>query len=293
MNSPGPSEWLWKEGGGYYQDSEAGLIANPYLPNLNVVRDQRMMKALRDEGGARAGSAVLEIGCGRSPWLAYLAREGCRVSGIEIESHAARLARANLIGAKTSGDVYCRDAFDVQQNESLCGKFDTVFSLGVIEHLDAVSEKLRVMGNYLKPGGRIVSMVPNLQGINWFMQRLGSLPVLQAHVVYTTETLREVHEEAGFQTLITKYLGFFDGWLTSSAGERSSLKGQTHHALCRMMGLSAAAWARAGLPTTEWRWTAPLVTYVGVWPGSSRTHKSREGYGNVVRKAETTVSTVS
>jgi 2-polyprenyl-3-methyl-5-hydroxy-6-metoxy-1,4-benzoquinol methylase len=264
MDSPGPSEWLWKEGGDYYTDSEAALMANPYLPKPHYLRDLRMMKTLCDEGGAVPGSEVLEIGCGRSPWLAYLAREGCRVSGIEIESHAARLARANLVGAKASGEIYCRDAFNLQQNMDLRGKFDLVFSLGVIEHLDAVTEKLRVLASYLKPGGRIVSMVPNLQGVNWFMQRFGSLPVLQAHVVYTTQTLREVHEQAGYETAATKYLGFFDGFLTNSAGERSSIKRQAHHALCRIMGLSAACWSRAGLPTVEWRWTAPLVIYVGV-----------------------------
>ena len=266
MHSPSPSEWLWKEGAEYYTQSEADLIVNPSLPNSRLLRDQRMMKLLQEEGGAQPGSRVLEIGCGGSPWLPYLAGKGCRISGIEIEARAARLARANLLGAKASGDIYCQDAFDVQHNETLQGQFDVVLSNGVIEHLDAVSDKLRLLSCYLKPGGRIVSMVPNLQGINWYMQRLASLSVLQAHVVYTTETLTRVHEEAGFKTSVTKYLGFFDGFLTHSANERSSLNGRAHLAMCRLLSLSSTAWSRAGFPTQEWRWTSPCIVYVGTLP---------------------------
>lgn len=266
MDSPSPSEWLWKEGGEYYTRSETDLIGHPNLPNPRWLRDLRMMRLFHEEGGAQPGSNVLEIGCGGSPWLPYLAGKGCRVSGIEIEPRAARLARANLVGAKESGDIYCQDAFDVQENETLRGQFDVVFSNGFVEHLDAVSDKLRLLSSYLKPGGRIVSMVPNLQGINLYMQRLASLAVLQAHVIYTTETLREVHEEAGYQTVVTKYLGFFDGFLTNSADERSSLHGQAHRAMCRLLSLSSAVWSRVGLPTHEWRWTSPCVVYIGVLP---------------------------
>jgi 2-polyprenyl-3-methyl-5-hydroxy-6-metoxy-1,4-benzoquinol methylase len=223
-----------------------------------------MMKVLFEEGGAVPGSQVLEIGCGRSPWLASLAQQGCRVSGIEKESYAARLTSANLVGARVTGEILSGDAFDVQRNEGLREQFDVLYSVGFIEHFDGISDKLRLLGSYLRPGGRIVSFVPNLQGINWLMQRFGSLPVLRAHVIYTTETLREVHEQAGYRTLLTTYLGFFDGFLTNSAGERSVLKRGLHNALCRVLGLSTAAWSRAGLPTPELRWAAPLVVYVGV-----------------------------
>jgi hypothetical protein len=159
--------------------------------------------------------------------------------------------------------VYCRDAFNAEQNKDLWGHFDLVYSLGVIEHLDDVSNKLRVLGRFLKPGGRLISMVPNLQGLNWAMQRFGSVPVLQAHVVYTTRTLRDVHERAGLQTVTTSYVGFCDGFLTSSSGE-PRLKQFAHRSACRVLSLCTAAWSRAGLPTLEWRLIAPLVVYVGV-----------------------------
>jgi 2-polyprenyl-3-methyl-5-hydroxy-6-metoxy-1,4-benzoquinol methylase len=268
MDRPGPSEWLWKEGAGFYDaQAEAQLRRTPALPNDRFLRDQRIMRLFREYGGVTRGSAVLEIGCGQSMWLPYLARtEGCRVSGVDYEPYAARLAEANLAGAGVQGNIYCRDGFDPAQNEDLWGRFDLVYSMGVIEHFEDVSDKLRALGRFLKPGGRLLSMVPNLQGINWIMQRWASLRVLQAHVIYTPALLQQVHEAAGYRTELAAYVGFFDGFMTNTIGERSRLKQALHRKLCRLMGLSGAAWSRAGLPAKEWRWTAPFVVYAGVRP---------------------------
>jgi 2-polyprenyl-3-methyl-5-hydroxy-6-metoxy-1,4-benzoquinol methylase len=266
MNSVGPSEWLWKEGAGYYRHTESELLEKPYLPSDRFLRDQRIMRMFQHDGRVSSGSEVLEIGCGRSPWLPYLAKKlGCRVSGIDIEAHAAKLASANLAGSGVTGQIYCRDGFDVRQNKDLWGQFDLVYSLGVVEHLDDVSNKLRALACFLKPGGRVLSMVPNLQGINWVMQRFGSLPVLRAHVVYTTDTLTDIHEQAGYQTEMSAYLGFFDGFLTNPAGESPFRQG-LHARACRVLGLCGAAWSRLGLPTKESAWAAPLVVYVGTKP---------------------------
>lgn len=271
MNPVGPSEWLWKEGSGYYTETELDLLQRPYLPNERSVRDQRMMQVFRGHAGLSRGSEVLEIGCGRSPWLPYLARAiGCRISGIEIEPYASRLARANLAGVGVEGQIYCRDGFDPHQNEDLWGRFDLVYSIGVIEHLESVSEKLQRLACLLKPGGRLLSLVPNFQGINWAMQRLISLPVLRAHVVYDTRSLQEVHERAGFTTVASEYVGFFDGFLTSHVGETSRLKLSMHSTMCRSLAIGSVMWSRLGLPTGEWRWTAPFVIYVGVWSSDRR-----------------------
>ena len=271
MDPVGPSEWLWKEGGGFYTEKESDLREKPSLPDERYVRDQRLMRLFREHGRVSPGAEVLEIGCGRSSWLPYLGHAArCHISGIEIEPHAASLARANLAGAGVDGRIYCRDGFDLDQNADLWGRFDLVYSLGVIEHLEHVSDKLRILARYLKPDGRLISVVPNLRGLNWVLQRCGSLAVLQAHVLYTTRTLRRVHEEAGFETVTTEYLGFFDGLLTLAAGE-SALRQALHGTVCRLLHLSSVAWSRAGFPTPEWPWTAPLVVYAGMRSAEQKT----------------------
>jgi 2-polyprenyl-3-methyl-5-hydroxy-6-metoxy-1,4-benzoquinol methylase len=264
MPPVGPSEWLWKEGSGFYNDQAADLLREPCLPNERFLSDRRVMQLFGEHGGlAHSGSQVLEVGCGRSPWLPYLARTtGCRPMGVELEPYAAKLARINLAAAGVKGDIYCRDAFDLKANEDLWEGFDLVYSLGVMEHLEDVSEKIAILTRYAKSTGRVITLVPNLQGMNWILQRMVSLRVLQAHVVYSMDALRTAHEEAGLRTIAVGYLGFMNGFLTSALGESRARK-VAHYCLCRTLAICGAVWIRAGLPTKEWPWVAPWVFYVG------------------------------
>jgi hypothetical protein len=78
------------------------------------------------------------------------------------------LACTNLAAAGVNGDIYCRDAFDLESNENLWG-------------------------------GPEETLVPNLQGVNWILQRMVSLCVLQAHVVYSMDTLPTAHDQADLE----------------------------------------------------------------------------------------------
>jgi SAM-dependent methyltransferase len=194
---------------------------------------------------------------------------GCSSAGIDIEEYAAKLARANLAGARVKGDIFCRDAFDPSVNHDLIGRFDLVFSFGVMEHIPDVSEKLKLAALYLKPGGKILTVVPNLQGFNWLVQRFASLSVLAAHVIYTRQKLQEVHREAGFSLTAAGYIGFADGFLTSAAGT-TPLKRRIHLLVCRLLAIEAAIWKKARLPMPESWWLSPYVFYVGKSSDDSR-----------------------
>src|SRR5207245_888957 len=99
----------------------------------------------------------------------------------------------------------------------LLERFDLVFSMGVMEHFDDVVDRLAILAGYLRPGGRILTTVPNLHGVNWTLQRLADRETLEMHVIYDPPRLRLAHEKAGFRTIAAGYLGFFDGYLSSAA----------------------------------------------------------------------------
>jgi len=268
----GPSDWLWKEGGGYYEDRYEELAERPVLPDVRRLRDWRLFDLFERHGGLNPGSRVLEVGCGRSPWLPFLARNfGCRIVGIDIEPHAARLARANLLGAGASGEIVCGDAFALGRRPDLGGTFDLIYSMGVMEHYGDVVARLSLLSGYLAPGGRILTTVPNLQGINWLMQRLADLRTLRAHVVYDSRDLVRVHERAGYETIAAGYVGFFDGHLTSAAGTSSRFRRGLHRRVCRTLGRCAEAWVRlaAERAAPEMPWTAPHVFYAGRLGGAA------------------------
>lgn len=266
----GPSEWLWKPGAGYYTEETRTLRERPILPDEGRLRDRRILALFAAHGALRPGARVLEIGCGRSPWLPALARRfGCAVTGIDIEPHAADLARANLAGAGAAGEVICRDAFECPAGDPLRGRFDLVYSMGVLEHFDDVVARIAVLCAYLAPGGRLLTTVPNLQGLNWVMQRLADRRTLEAHVVYDTAGLARVHREAGLRILASGYAGFLDAHLSSAAGAASPVRRRLHRLLCRALGMCGEAWLRlaGGRGTPDTRGFAPHVFCVGQTEG--------------------------
>lgn len=266
MNKVLPSEGLWKQGGGYYTEKPEELELRPILPDSRRLRDRRMLELFRRFGNLNRKSRVLEIGCGKSMWLPCLARQfGCRVAGLDIEPYAAELARANLIGAGVAGEILCRDAFDANANQDLIGKFDLAYSMGVMEHFDDATERLATVSVYLKPGARILTFVPNLQGVNWLLQRMASLERLHKHVIYDSKRLVNIHERAEFETLAAGYAGFYDGYLSATEPQTNPRRQKIHGWLCWTSNMGATAWARLGGErlAPELKWFAPHVFYAG------------------------------
>lgn len=256
------TEALWKEGGGYYAEKPEDLHRDPMLPDIERLRERRLLDLFRQHGNLGRWSEVLEIGCGRSKWLPCLAQHfGCRVTGLDVEPYAAELARANLVGASVRGEILCRDAFDADSNRDLIEKFDLIYSMGVMEHFDDAAERLAILSRYLKPGARILTSVPNLQGVNWLLQRYASLERLQMHVVYSAKRLAEIHRLAGFETLVSGYAGFYDGFLSAADGQTAARRQKLHARLCWVSNMAAEAWIRTwrGRFTPELKWVAPHV----------------------------------
>jgi SAM-dependent methyltransferase len=266
MSTVRAHEWRWKADGGYYTDKPTQLQERPLRPDFQRIRD-RQLAALFDRYLPPSGqSSVLELGCGASRWLPYLAiHKGCEAVGVDYEPSAVELTVANMRGAGAEGAILCRDAFDWRANADLLDRFDLVYSLGLLEHFDDVVERIRSVVRYVRTDGVVLTMVPNFQGINWLLQRYGDLGVLQTHVVYDVAQLRRRHEEAGLVTLTAGYTGFYDGFVSDTAPSTPAGRRRRHQAICRASNIAARAWLRA---TREWvapelSWLAPMIYYVG------------------------------
>ena len=264
--NPRPSAALWNEGGASNIPTTEQLLRTPRLPDPRQVRDRRLIDIFDRHARVGPGRRVLEAGCGGSPWLAFLARERrCLVTGIEIDPELARLAEANLAGARASGEILVRDAFDVASNTELHGGFDLVYSMGLVEHLANPIVGLQALARYLRPGGRILTTVPNLHGWNGMLQYLGSVEALDTHELYDVRRLAWIHDGAGFELVATGYVGFFDGNLSTSVGAPDGARRRLHRLLCRATGSAAAIWTRAtaGRLAPETSLLSPHLFYVG------------------------------
>lgn len=98
-------------------------------------------------------STVLDLGCG-SGWLSiYLARDGFKVTGIDLATHAIELAAQ---WAKQE-DLHDTDfqAADISDVKFEQGKFDAVVANSIFEHLtyDLAVQAMAKLQTVIKPGG--------------------------------------------------------------------------------------------------------------------------------------------
>jgi 2-polyprenyl-3-methyl-5-hydroxy-6-metoxy-1,4-benzoquinol methylase len=151
------------------------------------------------------GLRLLEIGCARSAWLPYFAREfGFRITGLDYSEVGCAQEREVLARAGISGDVVCANLFEPP--EHLVGAFDVVVSLGVVEHFRDTASALRACARYLRPGGRIVTEVPNMRGLPGWVTKVTDRPIYDIHVPLDTAALSRAHREAGLHVRWSNYI---------------------------------------------------------------------------------------
>lgn len=105
--------------------------------------------AQRYEG--RTDLQVLDVGCGTGLNMKYLARYGS-VTGVDLSETALHFCR-------TRGHTRLIKA-PIEHLPFPTGSFDLVTALDIVEHLDDDLVALREVQRILKPGGRVVILVP-------------------------------------------------------------------------------------------------------------------------------------
>ncbi|HWP34929.1 MAG TPA: class I SAM-dependent methyltransferase [Thermodesulfobacteriota bacterium] len=169
---------------------------------------------------------LLEIGCARSAWLPYFAKvHGFQVTGIDYSEVGCRQAREILAATGADGTIVCADVF--RPPPSLSAGFDVVVSFGVVEHYEDTAGCVRALAGFARPGGLVVTLVPNLAGLVGLVQRVINRPVFDRHVVLDREALRAAHEGAGLSVVECDYFLF------------------THFGVCNLLGLrpGTVGWA--------------------------------------------------
>ena len=114
-------------------------------------------------------SSILEIGCGQSKCLRFLARNNHlkeeNIYGVDQSDEAIEFSKKKLPGAKLSvGDAYNLVFPD--------NSFDFVLLMEVIEHFDDPIAALREIYRVLKPGGKVFISFPNYINIPWLIVRV-------------------------------------------------------------------------------------------------------------------------
>jgi len=171
------------------------------------------------EAGVTTGARVLEVGAGGSRVLPYLARKfGYEVYGADFSLAGCRLLRANLVLQRQQGGVVCEDLFQSSLRPQV---FDLVYSSGLVEHFDDLRAVAAAHLRLVRPGGRLVVIVPNLQGVQGSVMRRLAPPLFASHRIFGPRDLEACLLALGLEGLRSGYLGSFlihvergDQWTT-------------------------------------------------------------------------------
>ena len=150
---------------------------------------------------------LLEVGCAKSTWLPYFAKEfGFEVCGLDYSpigcEMATQITRLNKVDAK----IFCADLFAPPLD--MLGQFDVVVSFGVVEHFDDTSACLNSVSAFLKPGGIIITSIPNMTGLIGSIQKAVNKPVYNIHQLIDSIMLSDAHKLAGLEVLNCNYFIF-------------------------------------------------------------------------------------
>src|SRR5688572_27478744 len=135
-------------------------------------------------------SKLIEVGCANSGWLPYFAKKfGFEISGLDYSPLGCQQTREILEREGLRGDVFCTDLF--HPPDKILGSFDIAVSLGLVEHFENTSSPVAAIADLVRPGGLVLTTVPNLAGVLGPLQRLLNRAVFDAHLPLTADALAQ------------------------------------------------------------------------------------------------------
>jgi SAM-dependent methyltransferase len=149
--------------------------------------DDQVFHLRKGEGPQR----VLDIGCGSGHAMELLSSLGWDAVGVEFDPQAAEVGRSKgltIFDGDVSAQGFAGDSFDA------------VVLSHVIEHLPQPLATLREIHRLLKPGGRLVMLTPNADGLGhrrYGRDWMALDPPRHLHI-FTPESMAQIVRDAGF-----------------------------------------------------------------------------------------------
>jgi len=189
--------------GGYYEsedyishtNSKKGLLNSTYqLARKYSI--QRKYSLLIKHAAAKAGSSLLDIGCGTGEFLGYCKEKGLKCIGIEPSAVARTLAKEN----------HGLSVFDNSELAAIeSNTFDAITMWHVLEHVHDLNATIQTVKRLLKSNGYYFVAVPNpdsydasVYGPQW-----AAYDVPRHLFHFKPDTMKKVVEGAGLQFVTT------------------------------------------------------------------------------------------
>lgn len=171
--------------------------------------------------------SVIEVGCAPGErLLEFASRYQYIPYGVEYTEAGVKGAREKFKACGIPEDhcIYS-DVFDHSFQSKYKDTFDSVISFGVIEHFTNVNEIINAHLNILKPGGKLLVMIPRLQGIYYPLTKLLYPDLLLKHNlnIMQISTFRRLFSKNSATSLFCGYYGVLNFGMLQGNGKVQNL----------------------------------------------------------------------
>lgn len=184
--------------------------------------------------------SVLEIGGGGSPWLAYLAKAYPAKTFTALDYSPEGAALLTSYAEQHGLDNISVITEDFFESQAGVGEFGLAYSHGVVEHFQDLPNVLRAHARFIRPQGRLFTLIPNMHGSLGTLTKWMNRDVYDIHVPHDLASFVKGHRDAGLILEESDYLGSVNfGVLSSCFDSDVGFKRSVYRIL---LALSIAAW---------------------------------------------------
>ena len=177
---------------------------NPYRPGIGNHIYRQWHAFFHPLFSKRSRQSIIEIGCAGSAWLPYFSRQfGLKVTGLDRSLLGCEQAEEVLSRSGVKGRIVNADLFSPP--DEILETFDIVISFGVVEHFVETEKCVYACSNFLRSGGLMITVIPNLSGWMGRIQKHLDRKIYDVHVPMDREDLRVAHEMAGLDVSSCDY----------------------------------------------------------------------------------------
>ena len=242
VDPPKPEEMPYHYDEDYHRTIAAGGETSA---SNRWMRQRQKILSLKQSG------SILDIGCSSGGFLGTMKGSSWKLYGIEMEETTASNARA-----ATGAHVFVGDAMAAPFTACT---FDVITCFDVLEHVYQPREFLSKVLDWLKPGGIVYFVLPNIE--SWEAKIFGTywygleLPRHISH--FSPRSLRQAMNVLGFKEMVIKTPG-------TSYIERSV--DYVRSGILQRLGFSPTAMANAKQRGVSWRCIRKILRVAVIQP---------------------------
>ncbi len=211
------TQQYWEE---YYKSDS--ILKNEQIINICSAYDN-FWEMLIQNNQAKPPKNILEVGGYPGRYLAYLAdKYNLTPTSVDYNSDKIKIEQTFQLFNIQKYQIIQADIFSHQPTE----QYDIVISNGFIEHFQNYNEVLNIHLQYLKPGGTLFVLIPNMKNYIYFYKQLVDKGNLKIHNLKcmkksvfknfaSKNNLQEIHLEyfGGFPFSVHQKLNFFQKFI--------------------------------------------------------------------------------